>query len=229
MRSEPRLLLLGELLERVCHRLHRGQGIAHSKPRIGRHLGLVVSELAARLLPGRARSVRLPRLLRRALLDGRAEHDRLSAAGRGAVPALGRAGARRVRVRPEAPGGAARHRRRVRRTRAAPRRPARAGADLAEVEARRGDPRVAARLARSVAATRVRPRASLVGRDRAAARRGGRRPRRTTSTIRRRSATSAAARRRTRRSPPPWPRPRSPSTSTSATTTSRPRPPMPRG
>ena len=48
---EPRLLLLRELFERVCHRLHRGQGIAQSKPRVGRHLGLVVSELAARFYP----------------------------------------------------------------------------------------------------------------------------------------------------------------------------------
>ena len=131
---------------------------------------------------------------------------------------------------PKLPGERPRDRRRVRE----PRR-AQLGDRLGpvrislKIEARRGDARAPARLARPVAAARVRPRASVVGRDRAAALRGGRRPRRTTSTIRRRSATSAAASRRTRRSPPRSPRRRSRSTSTSATTTSRPRPPTPHG
>src|SRR5256885_6548106 len=164
MCSEPSLLRLRELLERVGHRLRRGRGIAHSKPLIGRHLGLVVSELAARLLPGRARSERLPRLLCRALLDGGAEHDRLPATGGGAVPAVGRASARRVRVRPEASGGAARRRRRVREPCTPARRPARSAADLAEADARRGDARAAARLARPVAAARPWPWASPPGR-----------------------------------------------------------------
>ena len=228
--SEPRLLLLGVLLERVCHRLHRGQGIAHSKPRIGRHLRLVVSELAARLLPGRARSVRLPRLLRRALLDGRAEHDRLPAAGRGAVPALGRAGARRVRVRPEAPGRAARASS-----------PSSTGACGTSAT---GSGRCGSRSSRS--ATRgslelllgsldpslrlafdlehpswdgIEPRLAEAG----AVRVGDLDHPAPFRYLRRREAPDEAFAAAVRRGA------RSPSTSTSATTTSRPRPPMPRG
>ena len=58
-------------------------------------------------------------LLRRALRHGRAEHDRLPAAGRGAVRALGGADARRVHVRGEDAADAARPRRHVRRARPA--------------------------------------------------------------------------------------------------------------
>ena len=62
--------------------------------------------LAAGLLPGRARERGLPRLLCGAAAVGRAELDRVPAAVRGAVRALGGAGAGRVQVRGQ--GAAAR-------------------------------------------------------------------------------------------------------------------------
>src|SRR4029077_10797210 len=128
---------------------------------------------AARLLSARARSVRVSRLLRGALLDGRAEHDRLPAARGGAVPALGRAGAGRIRVRAEAPRRPARRGRRARGARAPARRPPGADPDLAEEGTGRGSARAPARLARFVAAARLRPGAPLLGRHREAARPGG--------------------------------------------------------
>src|SRR4029077_4492730 len=128
---------------------------------------------AARLLSARARSVRVSRLLRGALLDGRAEHDRLPAARGGAVPALGRAGAGRIRVRAETPRRPARRVRRVRGARAPARRPPGADPDLAEEGTGRGSARAPARLARSVAAARPPPWGTPPGRHRDAAPPGG--------------------------------------------------------
>ena len=102
VRREALALLAGEGLDRNCHACHRGQRTAHPTTGLGRDVRLVVSQLAARLLPrGHGPGV-VSRVLRRAVHDGRAEHDRLPAAVRGSVQALGRAGAGRVRVRTEA-------------------------------------------------------------------------------------------------------------------------------
>ncbi len=228
MRREPRPLLVRERLDRNCHALHRGQRTAQSKPRLGRNLRLVVSDLAARLLSGGARSEGVSRLLRAAVRHGRAEHDRVPAPGRGAVPPLGRAGAGRIRVRAEAPRTPVSGTRRVRITCARARRPARPRSRVDEERPRRRRPRADARLARSVAARRVRPGASVVGRGRGAARRGRRGPRqrpRPSRAVPLPAAARAAVRRRraarARRPHPPARRSRS--TSTSGTRTSRPR------
>ncbi len=149
MRREPLALLPGEGLDGNCHSFDGGQRTAHCRPGLGRNVRLVVPLVAAGLLPGRTRSGLLPRLLRGAVSHGRAEHDRLPAARRRAVRALGGAGARRLRVRAEAAGSPAARARRVRVANACARRPARAGADLPEEQARRGRGRAAARLARS--------------------------------------------------------------------------------
>src|SRR5207249_6098687 len=61
-----------------------------------RHVGLVVPELEAGLLPGRNPTRRLPRLLREPLRHRRAEHHRVPPSCRRSVPALGRGGARRL-------------------------------------------------------------------------------------------------------------------------------------
>src|SRR5205823_1018542 len=102
MRSEALALLVREGFDREWQAFHGGHGIANASAGLGRNVRVVVSHLAARLLSGRARPEGVPRLLRRALPDGRAEHDRIPRAGRGAVPPLGGAGAGGIRVRAEA-------------------------------------------------------------------------------------------------------------------------------
>ena len=131
-------------------------GVRHSRVRFGhgdpcRHLGLVVSDLAARVLPRGHAAVGVPLVLRPALRHGRAERDRLPAPERGSVPPLGRSRARRLSLRREAPADATRPRRPVPRTRARARRPARARADRL-----RGGPRRRAHLLRrGLGATRA--------------------------------------------------------------------------
>jgi len=107
VRREPLALLLRERLDGNCHSLYGGQRTANCKPGLGRRRArrderLVVSHVAAGLLPGRARPRRVPGLLREPVPDGRAQHDRLPDPRGGAVRALGRPGPRRLRVRAEA-------------------------------------------------------------------------------------------------------------------------------
>ncbi len=87
----------------------------------GRHLGLVLSLLAARLLPCAHGPGHVPRLLCEPLRHRRAEHHWLPAARGRPVPPLGRGGARRLPLRAQAgaaaPGGAARLARPPRRAR----------------------------------------------------------------------------------------------------------------
>src|SRR4051794_16023754 len=79
----------------------RGHWGSESNRGTCRHFRLVVSVLEARLLSGGNRLEGVPLVLRPAVLDRRAEHDRLPPAGRGAVPKMGRADAGGIHFRPE--------------------------------------------------------------------------------------------------------------------------------
>ncbi len=82
-----------------------------------RHLGLVVSELAPGVLSRGDAACGLPLVLRAPLRHGRAELDRLPAAERGSVPALGGRRPGRISLRGQAAAHAARPRRPVPRAR----------------------------------------------------------------------------------------------------------------
>src|SRR5262249_19003619 len=113
-----------------------------------RHLRLVVSLVAARVLPGGDAAGGLPPLLRGAVRHGRAEHDGIPAAFGGAVRALGSGGAGRIPLRGQDAGRAARPDLDVLRTGARARRPARAGAGRGRERARRRPALVRTRLGR---------------------------------------------------------------------------------
>ena len=136
---------------------------------------------------------RLPAVVRRAAQLGRAEHDRLPAAGRRAVPPLGGGDSRRLPLRGQ--DGSPEPRRRLHGARACARRQARPGTDRRPAGARRRVSGTAARLARPRArlGARLSPRVLGRRRDRP---RGGRERR---STAMRRSATCGSATRRTTR------------------------------
>src|SRR5919197_3655249 len=154
----------------------RGHSASESSRGTCRNLRLVLSVVEARLLPGGDRFEGVPVVLRATLFDGGAEHDRLPAPGRGAVPALGGSDSVGVPLRAEARRQPAEHGGGVRGPGAPARRPARTGARAADQRPRRGDARADPRVARPGDARCVRPRAPELGRDRAAARLGGRRP-----------------------------------------------------
>ena len=149
-------------------------GFGHGDP--DRHLGLVVSVLAARVLPRGAPARGVPRLLRRTVRHGRAQLDRLPPAERRPVPALGRRGAGRLRVRRQVLADAPRPGDDVSRARRGARRPPGASARGRRGAARRRDALLRRGVGTGRDAARLGPPPRVVGRRRRL--RPRRRPRR---------------------------------------------------
>src|SRR5581483_4701154 len=124
---------------------------------------LVVSLLAARLLPGRAAAGRVPVLLRVPLRHGGAELDRLPAPERRPVPPLGRGRPGRVRVRRQALADPARPRDDVPRAGAVARRPPRPRPRRLRGAPRRRDALVRRRLRPRRGPRRLGPPARVLG------------------------------------------------------------------
>ena len=114
------------------HSVRRGHGSSEFSRGACRHLRLVLPLVEAGVLPTRDRFEGVPPLLRRPLLDGRAEHHRLPHSGRGAVRALGGADAAGLSLRAEARGQPSRAACRLRPAHWRTRRPARADPRLAD-------------------------------------------------------------------------------------------------
>ena len=188
----------------------------------GRHLRLVVSVLAAGVLPGGAAAGGVPRLLRAAVRHRRAELDRLPPAERRPVPPLGGRGPGRLRVLGQAAARPARPGHELPRASARARRPARAGAHRLRGAARRRDALLRPGIGARGGADRVGLPRRVVGRGRR------RRPRQRPG--RRAVPLPAAARAALQRRRPAHRRSRAcatPPMSTSGTRTCRP-PPRPR-